>query len=511
MQDLINKFKQYWSQIACALLMGLFVIAPYIFFINYAGSEYKGLYMLATDAEPHYLARISDFAEGNGIGNPFIREYKDNVPAASFSYEEAIMSLPLKIFPITVLQLNLIYKFLFSFFISLLISSLFYRFTKSNVWSCTAAVFIMTGYNLVNIPDIINLLKFDIEKYSQFLIYNRPVNPQFSSFIFFIYLHVLSSVVREKKGNMIVWSGVILGISAYIYFYLFTFLLTLQCLMILYYLIRKDKVCLYIFMSLLLGMVLSSYMFYQMYLLISHPLYIDYAKIMDLKNSHHYIISSAGLLITALFIISNYKKIKESEPFIVLIVLASWIVINQQIITGKLLQSGHYHWYYNTPIYIFVLLLILFKYRENKFIKLLPVFFMLISVWTGSFINYSAYIRSIDFTMYQQRYVPAIEWIDNNFEPESVVVANQDISTIVPVISRQNVLWEDHAIYYLLPVERTKITPDFVFRSKDPIATLKKYKVSSIVYDKTKDLDWGIDKYKFKILKDFGTIVVYGI
>ncbi len=93
-------------------------------------------------------------------------------------------------------------------------------------------------------------------------------------------------------------------------------------------------------------------------------------------------------LVFGIFLI--YVSIKVRSPkrliqFNYLIVLTSWIILNQNVLTGSLVQPGHYHWYFIKPyITLAALSLITSKIEIAKFYKYAGMLLSLIlisSVW----------------------------------------------------------------------------------------------------------------------------------
>jgi hypothetical protein len=500
-------FKQNWYHILCGVIASAFVLVPYLVYISQAGPAYQGLNILTADAETHYLARIKEAGEGKGNGNPFIQEYK-HLPDTFVSYSESILALPLSVLPIEVTTLNLFYKAVFPFIIAVLLSTLLFRLTHSKLWAYSGALIIMLGYSLMSVPDLLNLIQFKTT-YSQFIAYARPVNPQFTSIFFLAYLHLLLSLFTSPKVRHVVWLGLILAASAYLYFYLFTFLFCLHILITLYFLYRKNPITKSLALSVAFVLILDAYFFYQLLQIMQHEYYTLFVEHVDLKSARMPQMSMAGLVVTLLYAGLIWKKYLKPDPFLISLLVTTWLVINQQVITGVSLQSGHYHWYYNTPIY-FLIFLVSLKSIPFKYSKVIPILILLASVSMATLVQYSSYKNSSQTALEDEKYVEVVEWLEEELPESAVILANNRVSAIVPIISDLDVLWEAHATYYLLPAERRKMTPENIFASGNDIRKfLEITNVSAIIYNEERDKSWNIEKHNFVLARKFDKVSVW--
>jgi hypothetical protein len=495
-----------WIAILGAISMGVLIVSPYLISIIKIGSDYRGMYSMTSDAEPHYLARIHETYDGNGPGNPFIFEYKNSVPTSSYTFSETTLALPGILFNISVPTLNLLYKFLLPTLLALLVYVLCFELTQSRPWSIVGMLAVILGHSLFNIPDILHLIRFE-KVYTAFLMYARPVNPQFSSAFFFLYLICLLRASRGMGRRWYVYLGFLLGASFYVYFYSFTFLLALTMVSIITALFVKRLAFAKALIAVLVsGIMLGLPVVYQLYTFVSHPLYQDLIPLVGYHFSRQPIISLVGLVTISLLILWYFLKGKREEKtdvcFIVSLMLTAFLVINQQVITGRVLQEGHYHWYFNTPIFIITLLWLGWKMwgtRNDLRVKVVLGAVGLVSILSALFIQYSSYQNNIAYAQQIQRYGPILAWLDMHTEKESVVLANQDISQFIPVYTADNVVWEDHADYYLLSADRRKYRPEAIMQSVDLKQELKKYRVDYVVWDKVVDSRWHLEKYSFLI------------
>lgn len=509
---------KHWVALIMALLVGVITIGPQWYFIWAHQDSYQGIYMLHSDAEPHYLARMREAVDGQGIGNPFLVGFKVGIPIATPTVIEQVASWPALVFNLSVTRLNLIYKFILPGLIFLLIYFLSYRLTRSIVWSLAGGILIILGYPLLDFGNLLNLIKSELV-FTQFLMYARPINPQISGLFFFSFLHLLLSYWRQgfnwRCGGLL---AMILGVSFYIYFYLFTYLLALLVIaLIILGIIKRWRDAWGLVGVLILGTVVGLPIVYELFKVITHSDYYLLAETFNLQIGRGPVLSSVFLVTSLMFILSlwwfrhYYDRWPTETLFITVLLTTSLVVVNQQLITGIVLQEGHYHWYFNRPIFTIILIWSGWSILRNSHFwsKIITILIMVVSIYAGCFVQYSSYLARVAETVSLQKYGPILKWIETNTESEAVFLANQALSELIPVYTGGNVVWEDHASYYLMSKERRKFTVKNILEGKvDP----KAYQINYIVWDRVKDQDWPVNRFfKLKLLFDSEQIGIYEV
>lgn len=509
--------REHRAAVVFSVVVGCIMIAPQVFFIS-STPNYKGIYMMDTDAEVHYLARMNNFLVRQSTGNPYLYEYKDTISPFG-TYAEATLSLPAFLFPVSIPDLSLLYKFLLPGVIFFLAYLLTFRLIPDKRWAIASGLFILLGHNLINVPDILHLFKFDTAYYTQFSLFSRPVSPEFSSIFLFMYLLVFLRFLRNPKWGSALTLGIIFGLSFYVYFYSFTFFMALNAVFLVLLAARKRRE---VFMKLLsasvVGCVIGSYEILSLIQVSHSPLYKEMAEMSKLQSSHSPLFSTAGIIVTILFLLLMFvykRKWTEDEYFIVGLLGTALVVINQQVITGIVLQSGHYHWYFNTPIYIISLLWTLSYFSiqkdvKQKFVTACIVLISLVSIYVSVFIQYSSYTYWRNETTNDQRIYSAIDWIQTNTKPESVMFSNMKISNLIPIYTRDFVAYSDYGMLYLVPHERRALDTDTIV--KNGLDSFReKYKLDYVVWDKTENPGWHMDTlpYLTELFTEDG-IHIYG-
>jgi len=486
------RFPRHLGAIVIAILIGVSTVGPQLFFIHKAGAEYQGIYMYRSDAELHYLAQM----KSERLNNPFLLEAEEFGPVPLYIVAEKVLAFPAKVLGIPISDINLLYKFLFPIGVALLVYFLVFRLIRDRMWSVTTMVVVMLGSNLISLPDLIHLIKWD-QAYGQFSLYSRPVNPQFSALFLFGFLHILLSALRTKKWEWFIGAGLLLGTSFYVYLYSATFFLIA--------LIVLSFACRRFLLSVAIGLGLGIAAFRNAFLLFSHPYYDDFAKVGDIIRSHAPILSIGVLAAIALFIVT-FKKWQD-RTLITGLLLTAIVVVNQQVVTGTLIQDGHYHWYFNVPISIIVLIISLYHLVNRKIGIACIVVLCGASVAVTILIQTSTYTLFYKQALYENKYMVVLDWLKENTEPSSVVLANNTLSALIPVYTNNYVVWEDHASYYLMSPKRREFTTDFVLKN---IKERNRYKIDYFVWNKETEPEWKLGQYPFlkEVYKD-ATFVIY--
>lgn len=497
-KDLKNTFARHWFAIALALLVGLITIGPNLLFTQSLGERYQGLHIMKADSEPYYVARIKEIYEGNGMSNTFIYEHKNDLPAtpgfAAMPIAYVGMALGLQAQNVAFLS-----TFFLPFLIALLVYTLFFQITSSRLWSLAGMALIMCGGVLFNMLDILHLIRLE-KFYTQFTIWTRPVLPAMSSFIFFLYLNVLLIAIKKNVLKWYLYLGAVFGLSFYIYFYSFTFLIVLNALLIVLFFIYKRKdISIKILLSSLLGFLIGLYPIIYLYKVARHPLYEFLSESLGLKSSRELIVSSGFIITSILFgtFLFYKRKINEKALILVSLLVSSFVVVNQQIITGRILQEGHYHWYFNVPVFSIIIIYVLSDILRNKpkLKYLAGISIITASLFASGFIQYSSYKYWKPKVVEEQRYMSALGWLRENTSDEEVVFANSSISELIPIFTNNNVVWDVQAYNFFWSKERSKFHQPYIlvdFKNR-----IDEYKVDYVVWDSLNEPEWQMEKFDF--------------
>jgi len=312
---------------------------------------------------------------------------------------------------------------------------------KEKLTAISAATAVCLAKSLLGRGALIALLKGE-SSVTAFLDLGRPVHPQvdflfFFGFLLFFWLF-FDALTRFSIKKQWIFGGIstlILGLSFYSYPYAWSFLyafLGVLCLILLFQ--KKWPDTKRIALVALGGIIIAIPYFLNFY---ETTLYSSFEEIIfraRLVETHQIIL---GFLVPSMFIIFLLffpRKRRKQYIFSLALFIAPFIVLNQQLITGKDFSSGHYHWNYHQPLAVVFLIIILLyqtKFWQEKLklfkniniSKILAFLIIGVSIYTGILIQSVSYKESETQILYDQRYGPVVEWLNVNTEKEEVVLA----------------------------------------------------------------------------------------
>lgn len=536
-----NALSRHYAAIILSIVSGAVVLAPQIIFMARLGTAYHGVYMMNADAEPHYVARMQEFYDGDGVGNPYYYEGKNSLPDTLYTFSESLLAAPGRIIGISAPTMNLMYKFLLPAAAFLLAYLFMYRLTRRRLWSLAGASLVVMGNMLLSYPDLLHLARLDLS-YSQFSLFSRPSNPEFSFLIFIGYLHALLSAIRSKKSVWLLWAAILFGLSFYAYFYSWTFILALNaCLFAVLAWKREYRSFSWkLVLATIAGLALGSRAVFEMLSVKMSPL-ISGLGDEYIVASRHPVVSLAGVAVSLLFIWHLYGKRRKGwgteDLFFAGLLLATWLDVNQQVFTGISMQTGHYHWYFNTPIFMMTLAYLgslHFRAIASKFAarlhpiakaggaddtersvdipgKAFAVIVIAVSIWSCAWVQYSSYKDDRAAAAAEQDYGPVFDWLNADAPKGSVVMASSSLSDLIPAYTSMYVLEDGYGKLYLLSPDRraygdAQALVDLHAGKKPP------FKLDYIVWDTVSDPDWRIDPIKaVKEAAVIGRFKVYSV
>lgn len=437
-----------------SILVGFIYVAPNLFFI--LSSNYRGIPIIATDAETMYLARMNAVYHGCIFQcNPYIKEYGNRFPHFNPSLSETILSAPGIIAGISVPILKVIYEFVLPGILFLLVYSLVFRLNRRKDLSILTGLYILLGSNilnatdLINFQDIINLFRLSTDT-TQFFVFSRPINPQFSSLFFFVYLHVLLSSIIKRNTKWYIFLAITYGFSFYIYFFTYAFITVIQGVLIGLSFVRREwKKGWFFIGSTFAGLILATPVFIQIKNLFAHPYYHTIPTYF-LVRTHIPNISIVGIILFLIFIIisylyiQKYKTYSEQTYFISVLVIACFITRNEHVVSGMIMQYSHFNVYYFTPVFV-ITVFFLCGELQKKIKWWVFLLLILIPVTNGCLIAYQSYVHWVPYTIKEQKYAPVLQWVQKNTPPGSVIAAANNLAELISIYTPDYVLWSSWA------------------------------------------------------------------
>ena len=485
---MIQLIKNHKWALSFAFLVAIIVAFPQFYFPFDNTDAYQGIYIANADDESLYLGRVQEVRDGySSLSSPVFKEGKDD-PYLQPPLGENLVAYLGKIFFLNLNNTILLARFLFPFLGFLAIYGFAFLISKDKLTALTAAIAVCLAESLLSRGALFTLLRGGVPT-TTFLDFYRPVQPQtgllfFFSFLLFFWLFfdALTRLSIKKQWIWGVVSALILGFSFYVYPYTWSFLYAFLGVLCLILLFQKNwpDVKKIIFMA-LGGIFIAMPYFLNFYKATLYPQFWEIGYRLRLIETHQLIF---GILVPSMFIIFLLffpRKWRKQYIFSLALFIAPFIVLNQQIITGKDFSSGHYHWFCHQPLAIIFLIIILFyqtKFWQEKLkmfkniniLKILACLIIGVSIYTGVVIQAASYKESEEQILFDQRYGPVAEWLNAHAEKEEVVLAAPHQSNILSIYTPLNQFFASHGYLCLSASNERVLNSLFLFYRLDGVS-----------------------------------------
>lgn len=469
MKNFSKIIKDHKWAISFAFLIAIIISYPQIRFRF--NESYQGIDMPLESAEDFYWTRIQEVRDGYfSSASPYLREGKEG-PYSQPSLPEISAAYLGKLFFLDLNNTILLTRIFFSFSLFLAIYSFIFLLFKEKLFGLAASTTVFFSSSLLKPLGLLKLLSGEISG-DGFLGFSRITHPLVSSFFFFTFLSFFWLFLEKKRWYFGGLSGLFLGLSFYIYLYTWTFLYAFSGVLILIFLFQSDwqKIKRIIFVLFLSLLVAIPY-FINLYQMSIHPNYFELQQRYGLAETRVPILGYVVPLLFIIFLFFFPRKHRNRYFFSLALVIAPFIVLNQQLITGKILHPGHYHWYYHTPLaLIFLVIIFLNKLSEIKregLKKALAILIIGVGFYNGFLIQAASYAKYEEGFVQAQRYGPILEWLDKNIQKEEVVLADPELSGYVPIYTSLNVAYHSAALHYLSVARERLLNNEFLIYRLD--------------------------------------------
>lgn len=447
----------HWGGIITAVLCAFLITAPLIAFPEYAGDAYRGINInhFGTD-EDFYLARANDVAEGHTLGQPFLSRGKEYTDPTFYKIEQVVM------FPYVVFGLNAHstivdwYNTLNTigvFLLALILYAFAFLLSKNRLLAVAIASFVIGGHSIIFYKTLF---------YDNFNIYGRSIFPYAASIPFFAFILLLYRATVEKRGWLTaLGAGIFLGFLFYDYFYAWTFALALLGSLFLISLIMKSWASLKTTISIgIIGIILASPMLISFVHFFASGEGAQISYFLVAVHTHAFVMSVAGLATLALFFLHLWRTPQDkNNTFLFACILAGWVALEQQILSGRAIEYGHYYWYFIVPLSIIVGAYFVAAFIPRKIIPWfasLLIFLALVNTIGG---QYQSFFTTIPEKMHDQQYVEPLKKL--NSLPYGVVLAgngNESFPLLITVYTNNDLFFSPSALVYHTSLEQMRET-----------------------------------------------------
>lgn len=291
-----------------------------------------------------------------------------------------------------------------------------------------------------------------------FLRIASPVNPAMIFIPFFAFLIFFWLFYKKRNWGYGVASAVILGLNFYNYFYSWSWLFAFGGILVLIHLIQKKwREVARLSGVFIGGLVVGIPYFVNLYRAMQYPTYAEASARFGVVLSHMpQFIGFAVLGALALFLFGFPMDDRGKYFFGLALLLTPFITQNQQILTGKIMQSAHFHWFFNKPLAFIFALAVVFHLlarwtqraqnpRPEFYKKILGVAIIIVSVLAGAFTQADSYARDSrdggKIAVNRQRYGQVMKWLSENAPKEAVVFGNDETSHLTVIYTPLNVFY----------------------------------------------------------------------
>lgn len=451
-----KQIKEHRIAIVLSVLIGIIFLLPHLLIPllqddskNYSPLVVKGVDARSVD-EVFYAAYVQEAAEGHLLPRSNVLEWKDKsiLSHAGAPFPSLILGV-LSLFLGGVVNTYIFSYFFFTALSSLLTYIFTYLLTKNKILSLIAPplLFFSPTY----------MFKFFNDQIVQPISYFSRFYPVLVDFpIFAFTLLAIFWLLQKKEWKFALLSGILGGLLFYTYFYYWTFYLVFIGLMCFLYLIKKDwallkKLTMSCFLTLTIGAT---------FFLNSLDTIANQTEILNRLNA---IIGRSPdwpitlflfcFLVLLMYVQSKFSENTKEERqtrhyFLLILILASIVVMNVQLIMGYTINPRHWLTTAIWPILVLAGLYILnfavgmmankrerlkqsFKLSIFLFIGLLLLFGIIWQV-TFSYNTHSVYSLS-------DSRLELFEWLNYNTAKDEVVLSvSSEMILLVPIYTHNN-------------------------------------------------------------------------
>jgi hypothetical protein len=333
--------------IILALFISVITAFPQLYFRFNENSVDKGIELLP---DSPWSPRVREVLDGHfNFGNVYGKDGKDN-PYLFQPLGSMAVAFMGKIFSLNINDTILFSRFVLPFLTTLLIYSFVFLITRDKFAALGSTAIFVLADSVLSYSGLFNMLK-GISP-TQFLPISVPVNPGMIYIPLFGFLAVFWLYYVKKDWRYGLASVFLLGLNFHNYFYSWTYLYAFGGILFLIFVIKRDwNMAKRVFGIFLLGLIPAIPFFINLYEASFFPTYAEVGMRLGIIQTHTPLFvgfTVVGAL--CLFLLFFPRENKDKYYFVLALFLTPLITMNQQVITGKLMQSDHYHWYFHRPM-----------------------------------------------------------------------------------------------------------------------------------------------------------------
>ena len=445
-------------------VIGVVMSASILFFRVWIGDAYRGVDPIlspVTQDGAWYHATVKEAMEGGNPWHAALFEGKsDAYPVPDLA--EKILAVPGRIFGREAQSLLLFWRFVLIAFFAFVIFFVTERLGGSRglaVAASSASVFFAPFLYPLLHP--ISTLLSGYPGFP-FMIYDRPVHPQFEAPFVWLFLYFATTAIMEpKKKRNAILAGLIFGLLAHTYFWAWTFCVSALVALALIALVSRSRVAfLRVAAATAIGFLIAAPKIASLVRFTFFGNDASYAERMATYSGHAFASWTLNLPVVLALALLIWRR-RFASPWVRTFAATglggSFIALNQQIVTGISIQPDHYVQLITASFSLWI-----FAWTSWTFIRSWRPIAVRIAVFAAVFVGfavalvfqYRSYIAHREFTADLQPFSEVATWLNENAAPQSVVFANQQTGLLVPIYTKQNLWWHFYALATPVPQER---------------------------------------------------------
>ncbi len=451
-----------------AFLVSIITIFPQIYFRSDHHDIYRGVELLP---DSPWSARVREVQDGHpNFGSIYYKDGKDNPylfqPLGSMvvAYMGQALSLDIN-------DTILLSRIVLPFVTFILIYTFIFLLSRERLTALSAAAVLLLADSVLSLSGLLRI--FHGLSPDSFLRLARPVNPAMIYIFLFAFLVTFWIFYRNRDWRYGIASAVLLGLNFYNYFYSWTYLYAFGAILGLLLIIQKKWRDVGMIAAVYVGaLVVAIPYVINLYRVTSHPVYEEASIRSGIVFNHDLVFVGMAVIAALIVFFAGFPREDREKYFFGLsLLLAPFLTLNQQILTGKILQEAHYHWFFHKPIgIIFVLIVVFYFLTKRRMLFTKKIFAILIitaSVGTAVFIQVSSYFNDTrdggEVAIERQRYGTVMDWLNQYAEKESVVLATDEISHLTAIYTPLNLFYHRAAGYSLAATKSRLLDVLFTF------------------------------------------------
>lgn len=407
---------------------------------------YQGIELLP---DSPWSARAREVMDGHPwFGNIYNKDGKDQ-PYLFQPLGSIITAYTGELFSFDINNTLLLSRLIFPFIVTILIYSFVFLISRDKLAALTSTAILLLADSILRPFGVLQILQGELP--DEFLRLSRPVNPAMIYIFFFGFLVSFWYYYKNRAVRYGILSAVLLGLNFYNYLYTWTYLYAFGGLLVLFHMYERQwkeaqRLSYVFFGALIVGI---PYLI-NLYNVTTYPTYEEVGARFGVVLTHMPLFVGFTVIISIFaFLMFFPKRDKDQYYFNLALVLTPFITMNQQIITGKILQPNHYHWFFHKPVVIIVVCVVMFSLLTRLGWTRLRVLtagaMLMVSVATGAFIQYVSYYDGFNdggaIAIERQKFGPVMEWLNTHAEREAMVFANNEASHITVIYTPLNVFY----------------------------------------------------------------------